>query len=85
MDKLAAVAALLDAKATADEAAGYKQWLLDIADVTAKAGKEDQGFLGHGGVKVNDAERQKLSDIARVLGIPEQFSTRAQQADPHLG
>ncbi len=49
------VAALLDAKATAEEAAGYKGWLLDIARTVAQAGKEDQGFLGRGGVMVNDA------------------------------
>jgi hypothetical protein len=33
------------------------------------AGKEDQGFLGRGGVKVNDAEESALRDIAEALGI----------------
>ena len=54
---------------TPDEAAGYKGWLLEIAGAVARAGKEDQGFLGHGGVMVNDAERQALAAIARTLGL----------------
>ena len=63
------VVALLDAKATPVEAAGFKRWLLQIATAVAEAGKEDQGFLGMGGVQVNDAERAALDDIAGVLGI----------------
>jgi hypothetical protein len=66
---LGRAARLLDEKATADEAAGYKSWLLDIAIVVAKAGKEDQGFLGRGGVLVNDAERSALRAIATTLGL----------------
>ena len=66
---LADVVVLLDAKATAVEAAGYKRWLYQIATAVAEAGKEDQGFLGMGGVQVNDAERAVLDDIAGVLGI----------------
>ena len=60
---------LLDAKATPEEAAGYKRWLLDIARVVARAGKEDQGFLGMGGVMVNDKERSAYQAIADVLGL----------------
>ena len=63
------VTALLDAKATPDEAAGYKRWLLDIARAVAEAGKEDQGFLGRGGVMVNDAERAALQGVAEALGL----------------
>ena len=66
---LGRAARLLDEKATPDEAAGYKGWLLDIAVVVAKAGKEDQGFLGRGGVLVNDAERSTLTAIATTLGL----------------
>ena len=39
LDALRAAAALVDARATPEEAAGYKRWLLDIATVTAQAGK----------------------------------------------
>ena len=62
-------AALVDARATPDEAAGYKRWLLDIASVTAGAGKEDQGFLGRGGIDVNDAEKSALGDVAEAVRI----------------
>ncbi len=40
-----------------------------IAEAVAAAGREDQGFLGRGGVQVNDAERSELEEIASVLGI----------------
>lgn len=69
MAHLRAVAALVDAKATPEEAAGFKGWLLDISRLVAKAGKEDQGFLGMGGVAVNDAERAALAAIGQALGL----------------
>jgi hypothetical protein len=69
MDAMRAVVALLAAKTDAEEAAGYKTWLMQVATATAQAGKEDQGFLGRGGVKVNDAERAVLAEIAEILGI----------------
>jgi hypothetical protein len=69
MDTLRAVVKLLDQKATADEAAGYKGWLMQIANTTAKAGKEDQGFLGRGGVQVDNRERAQLQSISEALGV----------------
>jgi len=66
---LRSVVELLDATATPEEAAGYKDWLSRIASAAATAGREDQGFLGRGGVQVNDAERAALQEIAAVLGI----------------
>jgi hypothetical protein len=69
LDTLRHVVELLDAKATPDEAAGYRGWLMQVAVATANAGKEDQGFLGRGGVAVNDAERAALAEIAQVLGV----------------
>jgi hypothetical protein len=69
MAALRAVVALLDAKAEPDEAAGFRGWLLRIAVITAEAGKEDQGFLGTGGVKVNEAERARLAQIAGILRL----------------
>ena len=61
--------ATVDARATEDEAAAYRAWLLGIASAVAKAGKEDQGFLGSGGVMVNDAERVALAELAGMLGL----------------
>lgn len=70
LEALRAGGALLDARCTPEEAAGTKRWLLEIAQVTAEAGKEDQGFLGRGGVMVNDKERAALALVADALGIP---------------
>ena len=69
MDTLRSAVALLDLKASPDEAAGYQGWLMQDATTTAEAGKEVQGFLGSGGVLVNDAERAALQGIAEVLGV----------------
>ena len=63
------VVTVVDAGATPDEASAYKAWLLGIATVVAQAGKEDQGFLGSGGVMVNDAERAELRELAGLLGL----------------
>jgi hypothetical protein len=70
LDTLGAVAALLDARTTPEEAQGFKQWLLDIATTTKYAGKEGGNFLGWGAVAVNDEERAALQRMAEVLGAP---------------
>ena len=69
LDTLRSVVTLLDARATPDDAAAYKDWLMRIASTVAEAGKEDQGLLGRGGVQVNDAERAALLEVAGVLGV----------------
>lgn len=59
---------LLSQKAPA-EAEGYKQWVYKAAQYSAEAAKEG-GFLGFGGIKVNEAETAALKEIASALGIP---------------
>jgi hypothetical protein len=66
---LRSAVAAVDAGATPDEAAAYRAWLLGIANAVAEAGKEDQGFLGRGGVMVNDAERAALRELAAMLEV----------------
>lgn len=66
---LGRVVKLLDEKSEPAEAEGYKHWLLRIARAVAEAGKENQGFLGRGGVLVNDAERAALDAIAGTLDV----------------
>jgi hypothetical protein len=63
------VAELLARKAPAAEAEGFKRWLLTAAQEVAEAAKEG-GFLGIGGVRVSDAEKAALSEIAGALGVP---------------
>jgi len=65
---LTAVATLLDTRATPEEAAGYKDWLVGVAQASAQGAIEDKGFLGRGGVQVNDAERAAIGEVARLLG-----------------
>jgi hypothetical protein len=63
-------AALLDAKAEADEGAGYKRWLMGVAQQTALGGTEGGNWLGWGAVQVNEAERTALVQVAQALGVP---------------
>ena len=60
------VSAILDANAPSD-AAAFKTWLRGISQKVAEAAVEG-GFLGFGGVKVSDAEKATLDDIAKALG-----------------
>jgi hypothetical protein len=64
-----AVAALLAAKVPAEEAEGFKLWLIGIAQKVAEAAKEG-GFLGFGGTRVTDEEKATLGELAGVLGVP---------------
>ena len=56
---------ILDAKAPAD-AAAFKAWLNHIAEQVAEAASEG-GFLGFGGIKVTDAERASIEEVAHAL------------------
>jgi hypothetical protein len=60
------VSKILDAKAPAD-AAAFKAWLRTISQSVAEAASEGS-FLGFGGVRVSDAEKATLDDIAKALG-----------------
>ena len=60
------VSKILDAKAPAD-AAAFKTWLRSIGQNVAEAASEGS-FLGLGGVRVSDAEKATLDDIAEALG-----------------
>ena len=65
--ELKKTAAVLDAKAPG-ESAVFRTWLNQIATQVAEAGTEG-GFLGFGGVKVTDAEKATLAEIATALGV----------------
>jgi len=51
-----------------DESDGYKRWVYKAAQNSAEAAKEG-GFLGIGGVLVNEAEADALKEIAGALYI----------------
>jgi hypothetical protein len=65
--KLARVGDIIDAKAGA-EAASFKAWLKHVAEKVAEAASEG-GFLGFGGVKVTDAEKATIAEVAKALNI----------------
>ncbi len=64
--------ALLNTKATPEEASEIKAWLAKIAQATAEAAREG-GFLGFGGVSVSDQEKAALGmvDAALSLGVTQ--------------
>jgi len=59
--------ALVDAKATPEEADAYRDFVLTVAEAAAAAHKEG-GFLGIGRTPVSDAERAALDEIRATLG-----------------
>ena len=68
IEALRQVSAVLEAKAPAD-AAAFKTWLRQISQATAEAANEGGGLLGIGGVKVSEAEKATLTEIANALGL----------------
>ena len=67
VDELRAVTDIVSAKATAEEAAAYKQWLLATAQAAADAAKEG-GFLGFGAVQVSEGEQSMLDQLRAAIG-----------------
>jgi hypothetical protein len=59
--------ALVDQKATPEEAQQYRGFILRVADVVAHAAKEG-GVLGIGGKEVSEQEQAVLDDLAAKLG-----------------
>ncbi len=59
---------LLNQKATPEEAQGLRQWLYTVATNVAMATKEG-GFLGIGAVRVSDAEKAALVELAGVFAV----------------
>jgi hypothetical protein len=62
------VAALVDAKATSEEAAGFKEWLYAVAKAVSEAVKEGV-FMGMGGERVSDKEKAALENLKSTLGL----------------
>lgn len=62
------VAALLQAKASAQDADDYKRWLLAVAQRVAQAAKEG-GIFGFGGAQVSKSEVATINEIAAALGL----------------
>jgi ABC-type Fe3+ transport system substrate-binding protein len=61
-------AAVADAKATPAEAKSFREWLYQFGVQQANSSKEG-GFLGIGAVRVNEAEKNALAELASALGV----------------
>ncbi len=68
VEELAAVNGILAAKATPEEAASFRLWLVQAAQGTAEAAREG-GFLGIRATQVSKGESAMLEEIRRILGV----------------
>ena len=67
LEELRAVSAIVSSKATAEESAAFRQWLLATAQAAADAAKEG-GFLGFGAVQVSEGEQNMLDQLRAAIG-----------------
>jgi hypothetical protein len=68
-DELRAVNALLERKASPEDAAEFRTWIRTAAQRAALAAKEG-GFLGIGGQRVSEREQQMLDNLGEIFGAP---------------
>jgi hypothetical protein len=66
LDELKGVNELVTAKATPEEAAEFREWLLTAAQRAADAAKEG-GFMGFNAERVSEGEQQMLDQLRKVL------------------
>jgi hypothetical protein len=66
--QLAKIPAILQGKVPAEQAEGFKSWLVSIAGKVANAATEG-GFFGFGGEKVSAAETAAINELASSLGV----------------
>ena len=69
VEELAAVNAIVSAKASPEDAEAYRAWLKDAAKEAANAAKEG-GFLGFHAVRVSEGEQRMLDKLAEALAPP---------------
>jgi len=67
LDELREANRIVTEKATAEEATGYRVWVLQSAKNAAEAAKEG-GFFGIGAVTVSEGEQTFLSRVEEMLG-----------------
>ena len=68
VEELASVNEILTAKATPEEAASFRLWLVQAAEAAAEAAREG-GFLGVGMVRVSKGEQAMIDRIREILGV----------------
>jgi hypothetical protein len=68
LDELRAVNEIVTAKATPEEAAAFRRWLMATAQAAADAAKEG-GFMGFGAEQVSKGEKAMLDQLGSTLGV----------------
>jgi hypothetical protein len=66
--ELREVSGIVAAKATAEESAGFRVWLVTTAQAAADAAKEG-GFMGFGAVQVSEGEQAMLQQLRTELDL----------------
>ena len=66
LEELRAVVAIIAARATPEETAAFKTWLLATAQAAADAAK-DGGFMGFGAKQVSDGEQAMLDRLREAF------------------
>jgi hypothetical protein len=66
LDELRAVDAIVASKATPEETAAFRAWLIATAQAAADAAKEG-GFMGFGAVRVSEGEQTMLDQLRAAL------------------
>jgi hypothetical protein len=69
LEELTAVNEIVSAKASADDAQAYRDWLKDAAREAADAAKEG-GFFGFHAVRVSEGEQRMLDKLGEALAPP---------------
>jgi hypothetical protein len=68
VEELHRVNEILAAKATPDEAASFRGWMVQAAEDAAAAAKEG-GFLGIGATRISEGETAMLARLREILGV----------------
>jgi hypothetical protein len=68
IDSCRQATALIEKKATPEEAQGFKQWLVSVGQRVSEAAKEG-GFLGFGGTQVSEQEAATIKELSTALGV----------------
>jgi len=67
LDELRAANQIVTAKATPEEAEGFRAWLSAVAQAAADAAKEG-GFMGFHAERVSEGEKAMMAKVAEALG-----------------
>jgi len=68
VEELHRINEILAAKATPDEAASFRGWMVQAAEDAAAAAKEG-GFLGIGATRFSEGEAAMLARLREILGV----------------